>query len=242
MADHSITMLGRQAGLLEATQILANNMANASTPGYKSEGTIFAEHVVAAGERQPSLSIGHLVAHSTDFSAGAMRETGNTFDLAIDGDGFFKVNTPEGPRLTRAGAFLLNLEGVLVDPQGNPVADSGGGEIVFTPEATNITIARDGTISFSGPGTGSQQIGEVGVFQPIGEPQRAGTNYWEAEGDQAIEFPNIVQGFLEQSNVSPMDEFAQLVMVQRWFDAGQTLAEQEHDRLESLINAIRQQG
>lgn len=238
MGDNSIASLPRQMGLFEATQIIANNIANASTPGYKAEGTIFAEHVARAGYDNPSLSMGHLIGHSTDFSGGAMLNTGNTFDLAIDGPGFFKINIGDGTRLTRAGAFQLDGDGMVVDAMGNPVVDEGGSAIQIPPDSVQVSVAKDGTLSVDG-----EIFSQIGVFRPNGEPVRAGSNYWEApEGDVAVEEPIVLQGFLEQSNVSMVAEFAKLIATQRLFEAGQNLAEQEHDRLTSLVNAIRQQG
>lgn len=234
--DNSIALLSRQSGLLEAAQVISNNIANASTPGYKAEGTIFSEHVAAAGSNNPSLSMGHLTAHSTDFTSGSLKKTDAPFDLAIDGAGFFKLNTAEGPRLTRAGAFSLDAEGMLVDMSGNPVVDEGGSAVEIPPDASTVSVARDGTISVDG-----ELFGNIGVFEPVGEPVRAGNNYWEApEGDRPVETVSVLQGFVEQSNVSPVAEFANLIMAQRLFEAGQTLTEQEHSRLTSLVEAIRQ--
>lgn len=237
MIDNSIASLPRQTGLIEATQIIANNIANASTPGYKSEGTIFAEYVAGAGGKNPSLSMGHLVGHSTDFTNGSIRQTGGTFDLAIEGAGFFKIALPNGTALTRAGAFQLGPEGTLVTAEGFPVVDQGGGPLEFPTDAVSISISRDGTISVDG-----EIFGAIGVFEPVGEMTRLGNNQWlPVGGDRPVETPNILQGAIEQSNVSPVEEFATLIAVQRLFEAGQTLAEQEHDRLSSLIDAIRSQ-
>lgn len=236
--DSSIATLSRQSGLLEATQLIANNIANASTVGYKSKGTIFSEYVASAGSGNPSLSMGYLTAQNTDFTTGALRKTDNTFDLAIDGEGFFKINTPEGLRLTRAGAFQLDADGMIVDSFGNPVVDEGGSAVEIPPDAVTVSFAKDGTMSVDG-----EIFGNIGVFRPTGEVERVGNNYWIAtDGDIAMEEPNLIQGFLEQSNVSPVAEFAKLITTQRLFDAGQTLTEQEHDRLSNLIAAIRQQG
>lgn len=234
----SIPLLTRQSGLLEMTQIIANNIANASTPGYKAEGTIFSEYVKAAGQGNPSLSMGTLAGRTMDFSPGAMRETGGTFDLGLAGPGFFKIQTPDGERLTRAGSFLLNADGLLVDPNGFPVTDDGGGEIQIPPDAVNVGVARDGTISVDG-----EVFGLVGVFQPKGELQRAGQNLWVSpDGDQAIEEPAILQGVIEQSNVDPVLEFSRLIHAQRMFEAGQNVIDQDSERLNKLIQALRQQG
>ncbi|MBB4659629.1 flagellar hook-basal body complex protein [Parvularcula dongshanensis] len=236
MTDASIASLARQSGLMKALSVTANNIANASTPGFKAEGTVFAEHVTRTG-RTPSMSMGHLVAHDTDFTPGGLDGTGGTFDLAIDGEGFFKVQTPAGPRLTRAGAFTLDVDGLVVDPNGFPLVDGGGSPIEVPPEAKDVAIARDGTMSIDG-----EAYADIGVFRPRGEPVRAGSNHWQApNGDDLIEEPQVLQGFLERSNVSAVEAFAEMIATQRLFDAGQTLSQQEHDRLSALIAAIRQE-
>lgn len=237
MSDASIPLLSRQSGLLETAQIISNNIANASTPGYKSEGTVFSEYIKATGPETPSLSMGHLTGQTVDFTPGAMRQTGGTFDLALSGPGFFKVMTEEGPRLTRAGSFVLNEEGVLTDVAGHPVTDDAGGELQFPPDAVTISIAGDGTISVD-----EEIFGIVGVFEPTGDMQRVGQNMWlSPDGDQPIVEPSIVQGAVEMSNVDPVLEFANLIHTQRLFEAGQNIVEQDNERLQKLINALRQE-
>lgn len=235
MSDAAVALLPRQMGLVRSVDMAANNIANASTPGYKAEGAIFAEHVARTGAGEPSLSMGHLAGHATDFTAGSLEETGGTFDLALGGPGFFKVATEGGERLTRAGVFTTNADGVIVDVNGFALLDAGGGEIQIPPDAMEVAIARDGTMSIDG-----EAFSDIGVHEATGEPTRAGSNYWISRGDRAVEEPVVLQGFIERSNVSPVAEFAALISTQRQFEAGQTLVEQEHERLSALIAAIRQ--
>lgn len=235
MTDAAVALLPRQMGLVSAVDMAANNIANASTPGYKAEGAIFAEHIARTGGGMPSLSMGHLAGHATNFTEGSLDQTNGTFDLAISGAGFFKVATDAGDRLTRAGVFTTDADGVIVDPNGFALLDQGGGDIQIPPDAVDVSIARDGTIAIDG-----EAFSDIGVHELTGEPQRAGSNYWISGGDALIEEPVVLQGFVERSNVSPVSEFAQLIATQREFEAGQTLTEQEHERLSALIAAIRQ--
>lgn len=238
MVDNTIPLLPRQTGLLDSARAIANNIANASTPGFKAEGTVFAEYVALAGAGGPSLSMGELVAQTTDFTPGAMKTTGGTFDFALAGEGFFKVQTPAGDRLTRAGVFSLDPDGILVDMAGNQVADDGGAPIQIPPDAVEINVARDGTISVDG-----EIFGFLGVYVPDGQVVREGSNLWRSvDGDRLLEEPQVIQGAVEQSNVDPVLEFAKLISTQREFEAGQTLTEQEHQRLSELIDAIRTGG
>lgn len=236
--DGTVALLPRQTGLLETADIIANNIANASTPGFKAEGVIFSEFIAAAGPRNGSVSMGRLAAHTTDFGTGAMKLTGGKFDVAINGPGYFKVDTEGGERLTRAGVFRLDVQGYLTDVGGNPVLSDGGDPVTLPPETSNITITPEGAVVADG-----EQVGNIGVFLPVGEMERAGNNHWIAPGgDELVDNPVVVQGMVEQSNVSPVAEFAKLIATQRLFEMGQNLAEQEHDRLGKLIDAIRAQG
>src|SRR5690606_28715046 len=105
--------LSRQSGLMREMQVLAHNIANTSTTGFRREGVSFAEHVRAAGDG-PSLSMPHASARHVDLAQGDLTQTGAPFDMAIRGEGFFLVETPQGQRLTRAGSFTPNAEGELV--------------------------------------------------------------------------------------------------------------------------------
>lgn len=97
--------LTRQSGLMREMQVIANNIANSATTGYRQEGLVFSEYVQAM-RGGPSLSMGHGNVRETSFVQGALTQTGGTYDFAIEGDGFFLIQTPEGERVTRAGQFL----------------------------------------------------------------------------------------------------------------------------------------
>jgi hypothetical protein len=109
------TALGRQSGLMREMQLVANNIANLSTTGFRREGMVFAEHVKALDE-EPSLSMAHGTGRIVDLSQAGLTMTGANFDFAIQGDGFFLIETPEGNRLTRSGSFTPNAAGELVTP------------------------------------------------------------------------------------------------------------------------------
>ena len=116
--------LTRQAGLLKEMNSVANNIANISTNGFRREGAIFAEHVEALEGGQPSLSIATMTHRFVDLSAGDVMMTNNALDVAISGDGFFHVETPNGERLTRDGAFSLNNIGEMVTATGARVLNN----------------------------------------------------------------------------------------------------------------------
>lgn len=235
MSNSIYATLSRQDGLLKELQVVANNIANTNTTGYKTDRAVFAEYLVNTGAETPSLSMGALAGHNFDLTQGTVKFTGGQFDLAIQGDGFFALQTPAGERLTRAGAFQVSADGELIAPDGAALLDAGQTPIQIPPEATSISIAGDGTISVDG-----ELLGQVGVFRPTGELQRdTDTRFTAAGGTEAIENASVLQGALEQSNVSPVLEMARMIEVQRAYEAGQTLLEQEHQRITQSISTVR---
>ncbi len=236
MSNAIYATLTRQHGLMQEMQVVANNLANASTTGYKSDRAIFTEFLAATGPQSPSLSMGTLGAHTFDMEQGGLKFTGGQFDLAIQGEGFFTIETAQGPRLTRAGHFQLSAEGTLVDASGNNVLGAGGGTITIPPEATNVQIADDGTISANG-----QLIDRIGIVTANGLLMRESqTQFFAPDGFTETETGKLVQGALEQSNVSPVLEVARMIEVQRAYEAGQNLLEREDKRINQLISAVRE--
>ena len=236
MSNAIYATLARQHGLMQEMQVVSNNLANSSTTGYKTDRAIFAEFLVSTGSDASSLSMGSLAGHSFEMEQGGLKVTGGQFDLAVQGDGYFTVDTPQGTRLTRAGQFQLAANGNLIDMNGSNVLNAGGGPITIPPEATNLVISADGTISANG-----LQIDQVGVVVPDGDLMRDSNTYFSAAGGfvAAKDF-GIVQGALEQSNVSPVLEVSRMIEVQRAYEAGQTLLETEDQRLGQLISAVRE--
>lgn len=237
MDNASYTTLTRQSGLLSEMQALANNIANASTTGFRAEGIMFAEHVKAVGPDAPSLSMATANVRNTVLTQGALDQTGGTFDLAIEGEGFFLIETTGGPRLTRAGAFGPNENGDLVTAEGNLVLD-GGGAPVFVPRGLGtVGIGADGTIS-----AGGQPIGQIGLVMPVDPSQmvRESGVMFDAQGgfEPAIN-GRVLQGFLEGSNVNPILEISRMIEVQRAYELGQSFLDKEDERIRSVIQAIR---
>ena len=237
MDNASYTALTRQSGLLGEMQSLANNIANASTTGFRAEGVLFAEHIKSVGPDAPSLSMATANVRNTVMTQGALAQTGGTFDLAIEGEGFFLIETPAGQRLTRAGAFGPNENGDLVTADGHAVLD-GGGAPVFVPQGLGaIGIGLDGTIS-----AGGQPIGQIGLVVPIDPTQmvrESGVMFDPRAGFEAAPDGRMLQGFLEGSNVNPILEVSRMIEVQRAYELGQSFLDKEDERIRSVIQAIR---
>lgn len=236
MSNAIYASLSRQQGLLQEMQVVANNLANASTTGYKSDRAIFGEMLVPNGPGGAGMSIGALSGHAFMSEQGALKFTGGAFDFAVQGEGFFVVETPQGERLTRAGHFQLDPEGRLIDAHGNAVMGAGGNAITIPREATSISVGNDGTISSNG-----EILDRIGVARVEGELVRDSNTYFNAPGGfETVEEPTILQGALEQSNVSPVMEVSRMIEVQRAYEAGQTILEREDQRISQLITALRE--
>ena len=229
------TTLTRQAGLLREMRLIANNVANASTTGFRQEGVIFSEYVVRAGDG-PSLSMANGNIGNTSFQQGALTATGGALDFAIKGDGFFLVETPRGERLTRAGTFTTNAVGDLITVDGNRVLDTGGAPIFIPPDAGEIGAAADGTLSANG-----RPLGQIGAVRPAGETEliREGGVIFRADGPlEAAPESQIVRGYLENANVDPVLQIARMIEVQRAYELGQNFLDAENERVRSALRSM----
>ena len=234
MEHAGYTTLSRQSGLAREMQIVANNIANAATTGYRAEGMIFSEYVKPV-ERGASLSMGQGNVRNTSFEQGALTQTGAPFDLAIEGDGFFLVETPQGERLTRAGAFSPSAEGDLVTYDGFRVLDAGGAPI-FVPPDGDIAVSSDGTLSADG-----NPLGQIGVVRPLDTAQMVredGVMFRADGGFEPSDDARVLQGFVENSNVNPITQLARMIEVQRAYELGQSFLETEDERVRTALKSL----
>lgn len=235
MENASYTTLARQTGLKNELRLIANNIANSATTGFRQEGLLFTEFVRNTGDGESVSMAAARVGH-TSHAQGALSETGGVFDLALEGKGFFLVQTPSGPRLTRAGAFAPNAIGDLVTSEGYPVLDTGGAPLFVPPDAHALKIASDGTVS-----SGDRLIGQIGVFEPDQEDflsREDGVFFRTEEFPQPVSEPRVLQGFLEQSNVDALGQVARMIEVQRAYEMGQSFLESEHERVRSAMKTL----
>ena len=236
MSNAIYTTLSKQSGLMKELNSIANNVANSGTAGYRREGYLFSEYVQRLETEDRSLSQSNVAGHFFDATPGALTRTGGTFDVAIDGEGYFLIETERGERLTRAGSFLVDAEGQLVTQDGNRVLGEGGSPVAIPAEATNITIALDGTLAADGA-----PIGKIGLV--TADPTtlaREGDNLLRTEGDyQTVEFPKVRQGFIEESNVNAVIEVSRLIEVQRAYELNHQLMKDEDERIAKTVEAMR---
>lgn len=234
MENTGYTTLTRQTGLAREMQIVANNIANAATTGFRSEGLIFSEYVQSV-DHGASLSIGQGNVQNTSFEQGALTQTNGTYDLAIEGDGFFLVETPAGERLTRAGAFSANAAGDLVTYDGYRVLDAGGAPL-FVPPGETIAVAADGTLSANGAPLG--QVGVVRPIDPLDMVREDGVMFRTDSGFEPAETARVLQGFVENSNVNPIGQLARMIEVQRAYELGQSFLDSEDERVRTALKAL----
>ena len=223
MDNALLLSLSNQMVARRSMDVIANTIANMNTTGFKRESPVFQEYIVkvdaegANGRVKEPLSFVRDVLATHDMSSGVLKTTGNQLDLALEGDGFFVVSTPEGERYTRNGNFGRDDTGRIVTSSGHPVLDDGGSEIVLTPEETQVTIARDGSIS-----TEQGIRGRIGVVA-FDNPQTMkpiGDSLWEAsEPPVAAEGNVVAQGMLEGSNVQPVAEMVRMIEIMRAYQA-----------------------
>jgi len=231
-------------------QVLSNNLANADTPGFKREIAILqARHAesiergdVAAGQRGIE-DVGGGVQLSetvTDFSVGALRETGNRTDLAINGEGFFMVEKDGQPLLTRAGNFHFSTTGQLQSEQGYPVMSLDGGPITIDPTQP-WNFNEDGGIEQAG----DKQL--LALVQPasLGDLVKAGGNMFSPLADVnpvPAADRNVKNGYLEQSGVKPALEMMELIETSRAYEANIRMIQSQDQVVGSLVNRVLRQS
>lgn len=235
MTDGIYTTIGRQAGLLREIDVIAQNIANANTTGYRAEGLIFSEHVTRTGRDNPSISFASATGKQTRFEQGGLEQTGGSFDLAIEGEGYFTVDVDGATHLTRAGAFVAAADGSLQTPEGYPLLDEGGAPVFVPQNAQSVSVGTDGTLSAD-----DQPIARVGVVLPddAGSMTRRAGTMFATEEFQPVENPRVVQGFLEASNVDPVIEIARMVEVQNAYKMGQDFMDKEHERMLAMLRLM----
>jgi flagellar basal-body rod protein FlgF len=213
--------LSRQMVLRREMDIIANNIANTDTSGFKVEALM-----TKATPQAPAFTLGgpkpvkFVTADGVarNFGQGALRRTDAPLDLAIEGQGFFRVTTDAGDRFTRDGRFRTDEIGRLVTQGGNPVVDEGGGEITIDPEKGPVSIAADGTMT-----QGLERVGKVGVFafENLSVLEKTGDNLLQntanAQPEAATE-AHLRQGMLEGSNVQPILEITRMIEVSRAYE------------------------
>lgn len=202
----------------DALDTIANNLANASTGGFRARQTAFSSVLAGSGQQLGSAlntatnSYGLLGNSRLDMQSGSLSHTGNELDAGIDGPGFFTVQTAQGVAYTRNGSFQVSPQGQLVTGTGDPVMGEGGA--ITIPQGANVTISPDGTISADGTIAGKLKVVQ---FSATADPQSMGGSYYTARSTDVEAAPDaqVQQGVLEGSNVNPIASVIELINAQR---------------------------
>jgi flagellar basal-body rod protein FlgF len=210
-----------QSSALDAT---ANNIANASTAGFHGDRVTFREALSAA--RSPDVATVGAGTTRIDGQAGALTPTANPLDLALDGDGYFGVTTPNGPRYTRAGNFQLDDARNLVTSEGLAVRGEGGAAINIPAEARTIAVGIDGTVSADGEDLGKLELVR---FAPTQVKREGGTLVSATGRPLAGDPPKVRSGMLESSNVNVVRGVVDLVKVSRTYESLMRVIQGYHD-------------
>ena len=241
MENAQLIALSRQSALRNQLNVVANNMANINTAGFKAQRMLFEEYMMPVAEatefenRDHDLFYVHDYGTRTDFLPGSIKLTGNELDVAIEGDGFFAVQTADGGEAyTRNGTFTLDESGQLVTPDDKPVLTDGG-PINFTTADGKIEIARDGTIS--------TELGVRGRIKIVNfeNPQtliQMGDNLFSGENPTPVTNVRVAQGALEQSNVEGVVEVTRLIEITRAYTTVSKLIKDADDLRQKAISTL----
>ncbi len=233
--------LSRLAAQQRAMDVVANNLANAATPGYRAERTVFADWLVRepAGAEPPggrTLAFTQTRATYRERAEGTLSQTGNPLDLALSGEGWFTVQTQAGTRLTRAGRFTLQKDGTVTDGAGNPLLDTNARKLTLSPADTDLTVKADGTLRSQ-----NGVIGQIAVVTP-NDPNRItaeGGRLFRADVPTTpVAHPKILQGAVEDSNVQPIAEITRMISTERDFQFVTQMVEAEGQRRQAAIDKI----
>jgi flagellar basal-body rod protein FlgF len=242
MDNSLLVSLSQQLAAYRAMDVIANNIANASTPGYKREAAKFEEYVAkmrpAEGQKgAQSLSFVKDAGILRDVSQGTIEKTGAPFDVAISGKGYFTVQTPGGMRYTRDGHFTLDASGQIVNSDGHPVQGDGGA-ITVTPDDGAIEIAADGTVSGK---TGQLAKMKLVDFADERAMVKEGANLYSTTQTATTPDNTVLrQGMLEGSNVQPVIEISHMIEVMRAYDATATLSKSQQDMMSQAVEKLGQ--
>ena len=249
MENTLLVGLSRQMTLERQLDVVANNVANVNTTGFKADRSVFQEFLNSGAHednfatRDRNVSFVQDRATFHDFSSGPTEQTKNPLDVAIDGKAFLVVQTPAGERYTRDGSLQINPQGQLVTASGNPVLGANG-PIVFQQTDKEISISADGGVSVL---EGTNRVDSVrGKLRLVSFAQaqkllKDGSNLYSAgEGatPQADATSTVRQGFIEKSNVNAVTEMSRMIEVTRTYTQISTLLQQQSDLQKSAIEKL----
>jgi flagellar basal-body rod protein FlgF len=235
MQNASFVALSSQIALQRQMDVLANNVANLSTPAFKGEHVLFAQYLAQA---TPTERIAYVqdVGTTRDTRQGPLSRTGNPLDVALQGDGYLAVQAPDGTHYTRNGHLQLDAQGTLVTSQGYPVLGQGGQPVALPPGSDAVTVGTDGTVATDSGPVGRLQV--VEFQQPQAMLAGAGGLYTTAETPQPAAATKVMQGMIEESNVQSVVEMTRLLNAARSAGTIKEMIDGESDRMRDAIEKL----
>ncbi|MGH6871718.1 MAG: flagellar basal-body rod protein FlgF [Rhizomicrobium sp.] len=240
MDNTLLVSLSHQLAAYRSMDVIANNLANADTPAFKRETAMFQQYVEkvtpAEGETGPQqVSFVKDAGTARDLTQGHISVTNAPFDFAVNGPGYFTIQTANGPRYTRNGHFTMDASGRLTTQDGDPLQGDGG-DITVAPEDGDIHVASDGTVSGV-----KGQIGKLKLvdFDNDMALQKEGSSlYSTTQQPKDVEHPVIQQGAIEASNVQPIIEISNMIQVMRAYQATANLTQSQEDLMRNAIDKL----
>lgn len=245
MQNTLLVGLSRQVALSRELDVVANNIANLNTTGFKADGSIFEEFLNTNARADVT---GNRVSFVRDrgtwhdLSTGPIERTGNPLDIAVDGKAFLVVQTTRGERYTRNGSMQINPQGQLVDSEGDAVLGEAG-PITFQPTDNQVSISGDGTVSVrEGNGKTDSQRGKLRLVTVDNAQnlQKDGTSTFSVSNEtpQATKGSRIMQGVIEKSNVRSVVEMTRMIEITRTYTQVANMLAQQADMQKSAIDKL----
>jgi flagellar basal-body rod protein FlgF len=242
--------LSRQMALGRQLDVIANNIANLNTTGFKADESLFEEYLMPAARDNTFVANDRRVSYVQDrgswrdYSTGPIQRTGNALDVAIDGNAFLTVQTAAGVRYTRNGSLQTNATGTLVTGDGDAVT-GGNGPIVFQPGDHDINIAADGTITVHPSNSNVDTIRgtlQLAAFTNPQQLQKDGRGLYSARAavQQQPAKARLVQGAIEKSNVSSVLEMTRMVEITRTYTNIAALIQTGGDLRKTAVDRLAQ--
>jgi flagellar basal-body rod protein FlgF len=252
MENALLVGLSRQMALSHELEVVANNIANIDTTGFKADNAAFSEYLMSGardGEFKGSdRRVSFVQDRDTwiDFSQGALQRTGNPLDVAVDGKGYLVVQTPGGPRYTRNGSFSINATGQLVTSDGDQVMGTAG-PITFQVTDQDVNISGNGTITVRDGGGGGEaprgQLQVVNFDRPQLLQKDSGSSFTAPAGVNPIPAPpgtRVVQGAIEKSNVQAIAQMTRMIEITRSYSDIAAILQQQGDQRRNALQQLSQ--
>jgi len=236
--------ISRLSALSRQMDVVANNIANASTPAFKGENLMFVEHLAKQGFSKDEVAFVNDMGTRRDFSEGTMQKTNNPLDMALKGEGYFVVDSPAGERYTRLGRFRQGEDNFLVTAQGYQVLDQRRLPIQLPDRFNELQVLPTGQVIAD-----DAEIARLGVsyFNNEQELRKTADGYYKFDGEL---LPNprpdedkteFLQGHFEGSNVNAVQEMTNMIAIQRSFEMASNLLEKENERIQRMMRTMGSQ-